>query len=248
MKTNATPLPFEQQPKESNKAFTAFTIYLSLGDRRSTRVVAERLSRSDQLIRRWSAKWDWMEHVRAYAAHLATVEREACEALVRSNAARWLQRQQQIRERDWTLHEKATAACERSLNKFTERDDAEVTLSDIARLLEVASKLGRMACGLPTDKTELTGEDGGPLRVEVCAALDKIYGPAVDVECQLVKPALPPAPEVPAGECEREPQPPGGEPCPRGSSIWRPRARPGVRASRWSVSPGRTWCCSRGRS
>jgi hypothetical protein len=29
---------------------------------------------------------------------------------------------------------------------------------------------------MATDKTEVTGEDGGPIRVEVSAALDKIYG------------------------------------------------------------------------
>ena len=29
------PLPFEQQPRESNKAFAAFSLYLNLGSERS---------------------------------------------------------------------------------------------------------------------------------------------------------------------------------------------------------------------
>ncbi len=35
------PLPFEKQPRESDKAFAAFSLYLSLGPERSTREVAE---------------------------------------------------------------------------------------------------------------------------------------------------------------------------------------------------------------
>ena len=210
MKTNTTQFPFEQQPKESTKAFTAFSIYLSMGDGRSTRVVAQRLSRSDQLIRRWSSRWDWTERVRAYAAHLAAVERQACEALALANAAQWLKRQQEIRENDWASHERAVAAAERCMKAVMERDNAHVTLSDIARLLEVASKLGRLACGLPTDHAMVTGQDGGPIRFELLAAMDKVYGPAVvDVQSEMVKPAL--LGVGGAGECETEPQPQGGK-------------------------------------
>jgi hypothetical protein len=39
-----TALPFEQQPKESNKAFAAFSLYLSLGPDRSTAAVAAGLA------------------------------------------------------------------------------------------------------------------------------------------------------------------------------------------------------------
>ena len=73
---------------------------------------------------------------------------------------------------------------------------AYATLAEIAGLLELASKLGRLASGLPTDHTELTGEDGGPLRVELTAALNKIYGQpgpgeVVYVETVPARPALP---------------------------------------------------------
>ena len=36
--------------------------------------------------------------------------------------------------------------------------------------------------GMATDHTEVTGTDGGPIQIELTAALNKIYGPAVDVE------------------------------------------------------------------
>ena len=181
-------MPFEQQPKESAKAFAAFAIYLSMGSERSTAAVASKLAKSEQLVRRWSARWRWTERVGAHAMHLAAVEREASEAMARGKSAVWLTRQQELREREWALHEKCIAAAERGLKTFMEREKVYANLADIARMVEAASKLGRLAAGMATDRTELTGEDGGPLRVELSAALNKVYGQAelashvVDVE------------------------------------------------------------------
>ena len=42
---------------------------------------------------------------------------------------------------------------------------------------------------MATDKTEITGEDGGPIRVELSAALSKIYGDVVDVDVTPVPPS-----------------------------------------------------------
>jgi len=68
---------------ESNKAFAAFSLYLSLGPERSTAEVAKKLAKSEQLIRRWSAKFWWTDRVAAHGAHLAIIEREAVEAVAR---------------------------------------------------------------------------------------------------------------------------------------------------------------------
>lgn len=50
---------FEQQPRESDKAFAAFSLYLSLGSERSAREVGKWLGKSEELIQRWAAKFDW---------------------------------------------------------------------------------------------------------------------------------------------------------------------------------------------
>ena len=92
------PLPFEQQPRESAKAFAAFSLYLSLGAERSTAEVAKKLAKSAHLVRRWSAKFGWTDRVAAHGAHLAIVEREAVEAAARGKAAEWEKREQQLRE------------------------------------------------------------------------------------------------------------------------------------------------------
>ena len=189
------PLPFEQQPKESAKAFAAFSVYLSLGPERSLAAVGQKLGKSMALLERWSALWRWLERAQTHAAHLAAVEREAIEALARGKAAEWLGRQQSLRETEWQMHEKCIEAARRGLKAFMEREKVYANLADISRMLEVASKLGRLASGMATDKTELTGEDGGPLRVELSAALAKVYGQAepashvVDVECTSPQPS-----------------------------------------------------------
>jgi hypothetical protein len=173
---------FEQLPRESDRAFAAFSVYLSLGPERSLELAAERLGKSKTLMERWSKKYGWPARVQAHGAHLATVEREATEVLVRGKAAEWLKRQQEVKEREWRLHERCMAAAERALEAFMVREKIYVNLADIARIVEVGSKMGRLSSGMATDKTEVTGEEGGPIRVEVEAALDKIYGKPIPGE------------------------------------------------------------------
>jgi hypothetical protein len=175
------PLPFEQQPRESSKAFAAFSLYLSFGPQRSLAAVGRKLGKSKVVIERWSSKFDWVTRVQTHAAHMAVVEREATEALARANAPEWEKRKQEIRQEEWELHAECIRAGKEALKRFYEKGKG-ATLGDIARILELASKLGRLASGLATDKTEITGEGGGPVLVEFEAAVRKIYGTAVDVE------------------------------------------------------------------
>ena len=190
------PLEFEQRPKESDKAFAAFAMYLSMGAERSLEAVRQKCGKSSRLIQRWSSRWRWTERVTAHASHLATVEREATEALARGKSAQWLKRQEEHRDEEWALRGELIAAGRKVLKRFTE-DGRGATLGDVARALELASRLGRLASGMATDKTEITGEDGGPIRVELSAALSKIYGDVVDVECTS------PRPSPQSGEGER---------------------------------------------
>jgi hypothetical protein len=184
---------FEQLPKESAKAFAAFSLYLNLGAERSLAAVGQKLGKSVGLIERWSAKFDWPARVAAHGAHLAVVERGAIEATARGKAAEWEKRETQLRETEWAMHEAAIAAAKRGLAAYMEKDKVYANLADIARMLEIASKLGRLATGLGTDGERRAGDDLPGLRVEVTVALEKIYseplpGEVVDVE---VVPALP---------------------------------------------------------
>jgi hypothetical protein len=151
--------------------------------------VANKLAKSEQLIRRWSAKFAWTDRVAAHGAHLAIIEREAVEAVARSKAAEWEKRETQLRETEWSMHEAAIAAAKRGLAAYMEKDKVYANLADIARMLEIASKLGRLATGLDKSNGE-TADEPQTLRVEVTVALEKIYGEPEIVDVQTV-PVLP---------------------------------------------------------
>ena len=180
---------FEQQPRESAKAFAAFSLYLSLGPQRSLTEVAQKLHKSVTMLGRWSAKFAWTDRVAAHGAHLAIIEREAVEAVARSKAAEWEKRETQLRETEWSMHEAAIAAAKRGLAAYMEKDKVYANLADIARMLEIASKLGRLATGLDKSNGE-TADEPQTLRVEVTVALEKIYGEPEIVDVQTV-PVLP---------------------------------------------------------
>jgi len=187
------PLPFEKQPRESAKAFAAFSLYLSQGADRSTAAVAKELAKSEQLVRRWSAKFAWTDRVAAHAAHLAIVEREAIEAAARGKAAEWESREQKLRETEWAMHEAAIAAAKKGLAAYMDREKVYANLADIARMLEIASKLGRLATGLG-DGDGRKADDLPAMRVEVTVALEKIYGEPIPGEILDVE-AVPVLPE-----------------------------------------------------
>ena len=169
------PMIFEKQERESEKAFAAFSVYLSQGPERSIEECARKFLKSSRLLRRWAKKFDWPARVAAHAAHLAIVEREAIEAVARGKAAEWESREQKLRETEWAMHEAAIAAAKKGLAAYMDREKVYANLADIARMLEIASKLGRLATGLG-DGERRKDEDLPAVRVEVTVALEKIYG------------------------------------------------------------------------
>src|SRR5438067_12957924 len=106
---------FEQLPRESAKAFGAFSVYLSMGAERSLAEVGRKLGKSEGLMERWSRKFDWAGRVQAHGAHLAIVEREATELVARGKAVEWGKRQQELGESEWELHGQCSAGAKAAL-------------------------------------------------------------------------------------------------------------------------------------
>ncbi len=182
-------LAFEQQPRESDKAFAAFSVYLSQGPERSLAKTAAKLGRSKVLMEKWSSKFEWPARVAAFNSHMALVEREAAEALTREKGVDWAKRYQELREAEWQERWDLVTFAAEVRRRWMARAERCGTLEGYARLLELASKLGHNACEKPTERAEVTGPDGGPVRVEVVAALKKIYGkplPGEVVEAEVV--------------------------------------------------------------
>ena len=72
----------------------------------------------------------------------------------------------------------AIAAAKKGLAAYMDREKVYANLADIARMLEIASKLGRLATGLGTDGDGRKADELPAMRVEVTVALEKIYGQA----------------------------------------------------------------------
>src|SRR3974390_2265337 len=172
-------LAFEQLPKESDKAFAAFSLYLSQGPERSLAKTAAKLARSKVLMEKWSSKFDWPARVVAYNSHMALVEREAAEAMTRAKGVDWAKRYQELREAEWQERQNLVVFAAEVRRRWMARAERCGALEGYARLLGVGSKLGHragekdLAVG---HHVEVSGPEGGPIRVEVQAALKKIYG------------------------------------------------------------------------
>lgn len=168
---------FERRERESDKAFAAFEAYLRMGSDRTVNSTAEQLKKSRKTLGDWSGKHDWASRADAYDTRMAEIEHEMTEIAVRASAPVWLERTETLRERSWATYEKCLAAAEGALARFVEKGK-DSSLGEIARMLEVATKLGCLATGLAADRVAVVGGDGGPVKVEFLAALERAYGDA----------------------------------------------------------------------
>ena len=173
------PLPFEQQPKESNKAYAAFKTYLELGAERSLATAADKLGKSKRMMEKWSRKFDWPSRVQSHTAHLADIERKSAEAVAVQNGVDWAARQEQHREDEWQTRSELIALAREAIERWKKNPARCGTLEGIARLLDLASKLGRVSSGLSLEPEDKPVEDDGAFMIQIDLAIEKIYGPAV---------------------------------------------------------------------
>jgi hypothetical protein len=187
LRTANTALPFEQQPRESAKAFAAFSIYLELGPERSMAAVAKKLSKSEQLIRRWGFKYDWTARVKAHAAHVAELERVAIESLATEKAVEWVKTHDALKREAWRKGAELMEQCDAFLALW-KKASRPPGFESLVRAIELAFKLKQFAAGLPSEVKEVHTTIEGKLEVEWEIALRKAYGKTevVDVEAKPV--------------------------------------------------------------
>jgi len=174
---NTSPLPFEQQPREGNRAFAAFQTYLELGAQRSLATVAVQHGKSKAMMERWSRKFDWPARVQAYAAHIASVERQAIESLAVEHAVEWEKTHESVRREAWAEAEK-TIALVRTARERWEKSGRVPGFEGMARMLELAFKLKQFAAGMPSEIKEVQTNITGKIDVDWEIAIRKAYGVA----------------------------------------------------------------------
>jgi hypothetical protein len=193
------PLPFEQQPRESSRAFAAFKVYLGLGPQRSLAAVGQKLGKSRVVIEGWSSKFDWVSRVRAHGAHLAEVERKAIEAQIIEKAVEWARMSEPVRREAWRRGEALMAMADDFLERW--RKCSRVPgFESIVRGMELAMRLKQFAAGMPSEIKEINTIVSGTIELDWEIALKKIYGaaaakralaeaPPLDVEAKRIEDA-----------------------------------------------------------
>lgn len=154
------PLPFEQQEQESHQAFAAFVVYRDLRSDRSCEAVAQKVAKSSRLIKRWSARHNWVDRARSYdaamdaRARLAT-EKQAIQQrremlAAHADEARELRKMaQRLRDeffRRWNEH-KGTL-------QWIDGSDLIKMVGQLPKIMETAQQLERLAVGEPSTNLE----------------------------------------------------------------------------------------------
>jgi hypothetical protein len=183
-------MAFEQQPREHNRAFAAFKTYLELGAQRSLATVADQHGKSKTMIERWSRRFDWPARIQAHAGHLATIERQAIEGLALERAVEWDKVHEALKIAEWQRHKKLIALADEVIARWQQNKNKFGTLEGIARLLELATKMGRLAAGLPTEVKEVNTTMKATIDVDWEIAIRKAYGQVAPAGDQAAPPAI----------------------------------------------------------
>jgi hypothetical protein len=168
---------------ESKEAYAAFEIYYTLEpDERSLEAVSRKCGKSVSLLARWSALKKWVSRADDYDAHMASIRQKERE----KQAARWEARREAMRQEQIEreikhaekLEGKAVAILDTLpiVRKYSKGDDGKVTIVAPAssaeyqaatRMLQTARDFMRGLLDMPTktERTELTGKNGGAVKV-----------------------------------------------------------------------------------
>ena len=85
-------------------------------------------------------------------------------------------RSEQLREQEWQMAQRLLALASTLITRLRLQTDC-ASPSQIHALLDLASRLGRLSCALPTDRPEALPACGS-LPPEIQEALNRIYGSA----------------------------------------------------------------------
>jgi hypothetical protein len=128
------------------------------------------------ILNRWSSVWEWKERVLAHDDAMMALERATSEAVARAKGVHWGERYHELRAEEWRSRMLLVKLAGTILERWLASPEYKMgTLEGLARLYDLASILGRRACEQASDRHEVTGDGGGPIRVEFEKALSRIY-------------------------------------------------------------------------
>lgn len=161
------------QPGEPATDYQVFAAWLQLPPPRAFRNAAAALKCSVQSLRRLAARCNWRSRAEAFDDHRAAATSKALDQLLYDEIVDLKQRAERFRDQEWLLHEEMLEVA-RAVARELKTHPRRISITELTRLLDLASNLGRRATGLPLDRVNETP----PLRPnwDAEAALRKIYG------------------------------------------------------------------------
>lgn len=157
--------PYERQPKETEKAFQAFTYYRDLGFERTIEKATviyrdhygmEEVEYGNRILQGWSSKFGWVIRAEAWDRRLDAEKRKL-----------QLKDIERMRQKHILLAEACQDIVVAELKKFKHlaktADFRTISASELTKILEVAVKLERQSKGEPDqiieERTQITVED-----------------------------------------------------------------------------------------
>src|SRR5688572_16696092 len=80
-----------------------------------------------------------------------------------------------LREEEWQLHNECIALAREAIQLYKLQGEKRLRVPDMARLIDLASRLGRLSTGTPTDHIQHVHQNP-PWWTQFEADLEKIYG------------------------------------------------------------------------
>jgi hypothetical protein len=174
---------FEKLAGESAKAYAAWRTYLEMGPERSLTKLAKAIGKKPRLMEYWSKKWDWQGRLESYQEHCQALERRAIEAVAMEKGVEWGRIHEAIRMAEWQRHRRLIALADEVLARWERCPGKMGTLEGVARLYELASKLARLAAGMPSEVKEINTTVTGKIDMDWEVAIRKAYhAEVIDVE------------------------------------------------------------------
>jgi len=134
-------LVYERQEGESKQAFEGFRIYRDLGAERSLQAVAQKLSKSTTLMKRWSAKHDWVNRANEFDREMDL------KALI--------QQEKERREMAKRHAQQSMMFQGKVLERMQKLKPEELSTNDLIRWFTEAVKIERLSRGVATEINEV---------------------------------------------------------------------------------------------
>jgi hypothetical protein len=159
-------------PDEPAADYAVFLEYWRHGTTVRQRILAEKLGISPSRFSRLKRRWRWEERIMAHQSSIPVLP---------DIPEEWLARREDTRQAEWDEHLETMEAAREALARWRASDKIP-SFAEIAKMIDLSSRLARLATGMPLHHAQLTGQNGGPIRIEFEAALKRVYGEPEPIE------------------------------------------------------------------